>query len=506
MVRYAAGFEGLEISCSAIALPEPSCAAAAAAALARTGSAGSSVLLGSCRSMQHNPLDSDADPGTASAGFSDEEEEEVTEFLYEPLGTDTDEGVGCAPGPAAVGYKLMRSTSSQHTSEDDLESPVGSHHGQHQQQAERGWRSRQQLSCEHSQEDVISEVAHLLPAARCNGSGNTIAGRGRVRVAWASSGTDGVLDSRSGSDDGSDSDSGRDVRLRHAYGRRAAGSSSTNGSWQLGASKQQATGRHVQQVDSAAQTSPLHGGSHRLNQLPGSSWTTGGKQVTSFSSTMSHTAVEDISTGHNSSSSGVGAPAAGAAAAAAAKKYMGSGSSTMLGPGTHRIGRGGQLPPIGSGLEAVTCSVTDTATVLHKCSLQTSRLPAKLPGAVADSTCDSDSEPPALAARLAQKQQQQHQKLVAAHALAGSAGHSRTSSSGGSSAAGSALAAATATAAAAKATKKKKKGKAKADAAAARAAAEARAAVEARRHDRDTVECALLDNRGSSSRGDSEVC
>lgn len=504
MVRYAAGLEGLEISCSAIALPEHS----SAAALARAGSAGSSVLLGSCRSMQHNPLDSEAEPGTASAGFSDDEE--VTEFLYEPLGTDTDEGGGCAPGPAAVGYKLMRSDSSQHTSEEEPGSP-GDDSGREHQQQEPDWlpRQQEQLGSEHSQEDVISEAAHLLPAARCNGSGR------RVRAAWPSSSTgpaaDAVLRSHSESDDSSDSDSGRDVRLRHAYGRGAAGGSSTNSSWLLGASRQQGqrhqpNGRRVERLDSAAQTSPLHGGSLRMNQPPGSSWTLGGKQVASFSSPAGHTAVEDISARHNSSSSSrASAPAAGASAAAAAKRYLGSGSSTMLGPGTHRIGRGGQLPPIGSCLEAVTRSVADTAAVLQKCSLQATQLPAKLPGAVADSACDSDGEPPSLAARLAQKQQQQ--KLVAANALAGSAAHSRTSSSGGSNAADSALAAAAAAAAGqGQGTKKKKKGKGKADAAAVRAAAEARAAVEARRHDRDTVECALLDNRGSSSRGDSEVC
>lgn len=505
MVRYAAGLEGLEISCSAVALPDHS----SAAVLARSGSAGSSVLLGSCRSMQHNPLDSDAEPGTASAGFSDDEE--VTEFLYEPLGTDTDEGGGCAPGPAAVGYKLMRSDSSQHTSEEEPGSPADS--GREHQQQEQDWRPRQQeLGSEHSQEDVISEAAHLLPAARCNGSGITGAGR-HARLAWPSGSTGPAADYvlRSHSDESSDSDSGRDVRLRHAYGRGAAGGSSTNSSWLLGASRQQgqqhqSNGRHVEQLDSAAQTSPLHGGSIRMNQPPGSSWTLGGKQVASFSSSAGHTAVEDISARHNSSSSSrASTPAAGASAAAAAKRYTGSGSSTMLGPGTHTIGRGGQLPPIGSGLEAVTCSVADTAAVLQKHSLQAAQLPAKLPGAVADSACDSDGEPPSLAARLAQKQQQQ--KLVAANALAGSAAHSRTSSSGGSSAAGSALAAAAAAAAGqSQGAKKKKKGKTKADAAAVRAAAEARAAVEARRHDRDTVECALLDNRGSSSRGDSEVC
>jgi hypothetical protein len=49
--------------------------------------------------------------------------------------------------------------------------------------------------------------------------------------------------------------------------------------------------------------------------------------------------------------------------------------------------------------------------------------------------------------------------------------------------------------------KKKGKGKAGAD----KAANDARAAVAARRREKDCVEFALLDSRGTSSRGDSEV-
>jgi len=314
-------------------------------------------------------------------------------------------------------------------------------------------------------------------------------------------------------------------------------------------------GSNRARVEAGAQTSPLPADSThlRFKDAPGSSWALGGQSLKAFSSTTasaadgarqggsssnSSTGTFNISSGHASTA----AAAAAAAVTAAVKKGLGSGSiNTLLGPGMHRIG---QLPSIKSSSGGCsTASSTAAALLSREASKaavagqqQTQRLQLKLPGMVnmgdgagrqphqqqgnsPDDSDDGSSSPPALHARLTQKHQQQGAAATASSSKVTTLSRN-SSSSGSSNAAGATSISATAAAAAAASvagvsagtakahvTNKKKKGRSKlseADVAAERAAAEARACVEARRRDRDCVEFALLD-RGSSSRGDSEV-
>jgi hypothetical protein len=400
----------------------------------------------------------------------------------------------------------MRSNSSQHTSEDP-ESPADSRRQQRQQQWRRQ-QQQQQLSSEHSQEDVISEEAQLLSAkaerTRCNGGSSSSVCIRPVKLAWqpSSSGptTGASLEDHSGDESGSGSESGQDVRLQH-IGRSAVNSNGS--SWLLSARRrqQQLSSPRVAQVDFSAQTSPTSAGSQslKLRLAPGSSWTLGGQSHVFSSTAATHTVVEDFSGQQSNSRSTVGVAEGEAATASRllgiARQHVGSGPTTSLGPGTHKIGHGGQLPSLirEAGLAAATASLVSTGAALQGAR----RLQAKLPVGNA-AACESDDEPPSLKARIAEKQQQQ--------ALAGMASHSRSSSSGGSSGSTqAAVPAAAAAAAKAHVPNKKKKGKGKADAAESRTAAEARAAAEARRRDRDCVEYALLDNRGTSSKIESEV-
>ena len=531
-VRFAMGIEGLDFTFPAAANTAAASAAATAGAaaaaedqggeLTRASSGSSSVLQGSCKSDSHNPLAS-GDEAAGSAGSGKDEDAE---------GDSDMEGGGLGE------YELLCSNSSQISSDyegETLEDRGISSRRHVQQQQQQG------LSSDPSEEDIRSEGARLLSAqaarSRCDaGASGSRSSSGRPgRLAWqaSSSAQDaGSTQVEVCSDAGSDSDSGEDMRLQRVGSSRRPGLVS---------------GSRVEQVDSSAQTSPLFAA--RFSQPPGSSWALGGSTHKTFSSTAAggHNAVRSLSGkdsrstaspsgyGKSSSSSSSSSRLAATAAAVAAQAAAGetavaglnkiltattssssSASSTLLGPGTHRLGQ--RLPPISinssskGSAAAVASSMQDTIAALGRAQQQVGP-----PGAVGtredgyepllDGPSSDDgveaSHPPPLQARLAKREQLLHANVLAARGS--DSLHSRNSSSGGSSGVGAApmtAAAAGAKGAAATSNKKKKgKGKAGAD----KAANDARAAVEARRREKDCVEFALLDSRGTSSRGDSEV-
>lgn len=542
-VRFAKGLEGLVFSPSCTPQGEAHTAADwRDGAGARASGPGSSVFPGSCGTGSQ---DSDTGEAADAGELSD----------------------SCAGDPAAEDwYERLPSHSSEHSSGSEEPEPVESPGAvlSHDQLAQ-ALRIVQHGLSDAQAGDVTSEEARLLSAGSSPRNGSRRHCR-RPKLAWQQ-GSDSAAGDGSGS--GSESDSGAhgDVRLRFLAKRTAGIRSHQASPQQLSPSTRGAgppvspmidsysssavrAGSNRARVEAGAQTSPLSADSMhlRFKNAPGSSWALGGQSLKAFSSTTasaadgpgqgggssSSTGTFNISSGHAST-----AAAAAAAVTAAVKKGLGSGSiNTLLGPGMHRIG---QLPSIksSSGGGGSTTSSTAAALLSREASKaagqqQTQQLQLKLPGMVnmgdgagrqphqqqgsPDDSDDGSSSPPALHARLAQKHQQgaaataRSSKVTALSRNSSSSGSSTTAGATSISATAAAAAAAGVAAASAGTTKahvtnKKKKGRSKlseADVAAERAAAEARACAEARRRDRDCVEFALLD-RGSSSRGDSEV-
>lgn len=533
-VRFAKGLEGLVFSASSAGEQLPGSNGAG-------GSDCSSVLMGSHRSGE-NPLDSD-DGG--------EQQQQQGGWQRTGYGRGDDDGNlsdSCADDSGAAEdpdswYERLPSHSSEHSSASVSEDPDSAaaealltdspslhrargHHMQQEQQQQLfgsggGPRSREdeqdRMAAGEGMHPGAAAASRTLPPLRIGGRGRpaweqTTDGSTRPAAAASAAPCSSLLCDSGGSesDDSSGACGGDDVRLRRVGGR-----SSGAGGGGLLAQGDDVGRTAVEQVEAAQQTSPISVAS-RYALPPGSGWFVNGERKT-FSSTASSTAAAAAAAQGPNEDSSSGSRAAGVTAAAALKNSLGSLSSTsMLGPGTHKLSGSSTWGPTASG----SSQDGGMTAVLNRVQ-QVQRLQVKLPGAVdeqqqqrsPDNSDDADT-PPALAQRLAQKSAAAAAAAAAkrvAHSHSSSTASSISAGSGGSHAASTAVTAASAGASAkgqhGVSNKKKKKGggaAAKAaDAAAERAAAEARAAVEARRRDRDYVELAMLD-RGSGSRGDSD--